>query len=263
VPGKYYGEMTNGGLTCYDCPAGRFNPIEGSFNSSDCMRCAAGTWSINGSAQCSPCQVGNYRPHDIDRCQPCVDESWRCDEEGLAAPKAAPGYFQTESEDVTTFEIEVCSPFEACVGTCCTPEEQRTGATVCESVDSDQPGYADATICPGGRSEESCSPGYTGARCSSCKAYDPGVACAETGVPNGFYRMSSRCLPCPCSWFTTGRIIAIGCVCLVLVMAMLDRLLKGIGHISTIFAPAQSDGDPLEGDPGEDAGSARLDGEES
>jgi hypothetical protein len=236
APGRHYGEMPNGGLTCYDCPAGKFNPIAGSFNSSDCTRCPAGAWSINGSAQCSPCQVGNFRPDDVDRCQPCLDESWRCDEEGLAAPKAAPGYFQIQDEDMA-FEIEVCSPFEACIGTCCTLEEHRTGATVCASVDSDQPGYADATICPGGRSQESCSPGYTGERCSSCKAYDSGVACAETGVPNGFYRMSSRCLPCPCSWFTTGKILAIGFVVLVLMMTMLDHLLKGTGHISTIFAP--------------------------
>eukprot|EP01046_Picozoa_sp_COSAG06_P051779 COSAG06_NODE_8533_length_2137_cov_1.939647_1_plen_374_part_10 len=75
-PGRYYGEMPNGGLTCYDCFAGKFNPNTGSLNSGDCTQCSAGTWSINGSAQCSPCQVGNYRPEDVDRCQPCNDESW-------------------------------------------------------------------------------------------------------------------------------------------------------------------------------------------
>lgn len=236
-PGRYYGEMPNGGLTCYDCHAGKFNPHTGSLDSSDCTRCAPGTWSINGSAQCSPCDVRNYRPDDIDECQPCDDESWRCDEEGLIAPKAAPGWFQTEGENMN-FEIEECAPFEACVGTCCTPEEHRTGVVVCASIDNDRPDYADAAICPGGRGEESCSPGYTGDRCSTCIAYDSQVKCAETNLPNGFYRMSLECLPCPCSWFTPGRILAIAFVIMVLLMAVLDHILKGIGHVSTIFAPA-------------------------
>jgi hypothetical protein len=57
-------------------------------------------------------------------------------------------------------------------------------------------------------------------------------------VPNGFYRMSQQCLPCPCSWFTPGRILAIAFVCMVMLMAVMDHILKGIGHVSTIFAPA-------------------------
>ena len=70
--GKYFGEMSNGGLDCFDCPVGRYNPRTGSITSQDCEACANGTWSfVNGSARCEPCPASTFRRGRDIGCQPC------------------------------------------------------------------------------------------------------------------------------------------------------------------------------------------------
>jgi hypothetical protein len=160
-------------------------------------------------------------------CQSCAKAQFRCAERGLRYPRAAPGYYLSPkrvqaTESFTVAMIELCTPFEACTGTC--PKEVQQ---------AEQPDYEQ---CPGGIGGESCSTGYTGDRCSACTRYQKELTCSDT-VINGYYRLDGQCEPCPCSIFTFKVIATLVVVFIIVIIILLDWIMQKVDHVSTIAAP--------------------------
>ena len=172
----------------------------------------------------------------------------------MAMPDAAPGYFfeyvgADEATEPSDFDIRECWPFEACVGSCCTADEKQSKTPKCAAlaVSDGVPEYGNAEVCPGGRDNSSCAPGYEGPRCSKCVSFKEELDCEDMPfafngmsyemLPNGYYRLGGNCEPCPCTFWTLPRLIPVAAICIAAIMALFEYLLKGVGHLSTVFAP--------------------------
>jgi hypothetical protein len=258
-PGRFFrgSEGNEPFQDCFDCPVGRFNDQPRSFSEDDCRACDAGMWAfLSGSSRCEPCPVNSYRRSIDDGCQPCSDDAYSCGEPGLVVPKAAPGHFVVQDRVVRAtgqshLELSVadlreeyyeCTPFTACLGMCDAIDLQLGIETNGDEVDAEE----DSTVpnyekCLGGTGEESCTVGYMGDRCSSCIVFDPDIDmddCTDNTEANGYYRMNDECMPCPCTYWTAGRIAMAGVVLAVLFLLISEELLRHVGHISSIVAPA-------------------------
>jgi hypothetical protein len=130
----------------------------------------------------------------------------RCDA-GSSYPLAAAGYFAelttNEGGDNTT-NVVACVPFPyACLGTC--SREVEASILSQSSFSTDDEGLSLESCAPG-LEAQSCTDGYEGPRCSRCtqfRADFKDATCdADTNPPtvNGYYRLESRCIPCPCTW---------------------------------------------------------------
>ena len=144
---------------------------------------------------------------------PCDPSKGESCEAGSPYPLAAAGYFaelttSTTGENSTV--ITACIPFPyACLGTC-SDEDASFIAAQDSFTETEQ--VASLSSCPAGLGKDSCTLGYGGPRCSLCLAYDADAQCTDD-VPNGYYRLESRCEPCPCnSWCAQDLLLTSACV---------------------------------------------------
>lgn len=140
---------------------------------------------------------------------------------GSAFPLASAGHF-AELITPTATQITLCIPRRACMGTC--------NVSVLANLPEDD-GFADEdatdlfSSCPGGLGQDSCSTGYMGRRCSLCQPYNPAIDCADDdSIINGYYRLESRCEPCPCALLSFRWMVGLAFLFAVLVLLALDML---------------------------------------
>ena len=137
-----------------------------------------------------------------------------------------------------TTKLTACVPFPyACLGTC--PPGLRQ--SILEQGDGEG---ADLSSCPSGLQDESCTDGYEGPRCSRCAQFSTAfddTSCddrAEPPVVNGYYRLESRCIPCPCTWIKFHHMLIGLFLAAVAFMFALDLVGSEFAeHASTLAAP--------------------------
>eukprot|EP01044_Picomonas_judraskeda_P006576 COSAG03_NODE_662_length_6392_cov_2.901001_6_plen_918_part_00 len=246
-PGQYDGDG-NTTTPCSLCDRGKANPHAGSINASECADCISGRWSYDeGESVCPLCPQGTYRGlSDLDGCVTCDTSPGLMCEAGAAYPRAAAGYFAEvvmSKNGETTASVSACVPFPyACLGTC--------GPTLTKSIleqsslvdDNDDLGLAN---CAPGLEGQSCTAGYEGSRCSLCSPvannFDAS-SCDESANPpvvNGYYRLESRCVPCPCTWIKFHHMIAAFFLLAIGFMFGLDLVGSELAqHASTLAAPS-------------------------
>jgi hypothetical protein len=142
-------------------------------------------------------------------CAACIGLGATCDLPGLATPRALPGFFAHASNApglTTNATISRCIPFYSCLGTCDEnfraqllevdepdiEEDSLAGAVVSRTANNEINKFVSEARCPGGIGTESCSPGYTGSRCSVCVAFDADIIECTADRPNGYYRSNQR-----------------------------------------------------------------------
>ena len=112
------------GIVAIECPAGRFQALEGQ---TECSTCLAGTFSaITGATECQLCVPGFYNPIDgATSCQPCEAGEFN-DQFGAQSCQACPA--NTYNPDVAQTECLACPNGETSgVGAIeCTPDESCT-----------------------------------------------------------------------------------------------------------------------------------------
>ena len=63
------------------------------------------------------------------------------------------------------------------------------------------------------------------------------AVCDENGAAIVYYRLNEACEACPCDGFSLSTMLGIAFVITVAALILLDHLMKGVDHLSTIFAP--------------------------
>jgi hypothetical protein len=225
---------------CDPCAIGTFNPKNGSHQTADCLPCALGRWSAAlAAAICEQCQSDFYRgPSTLGGCIACTDfPGQRCDGLGTIFPKAAPGYYAESQRDEANVSRPVaCVPPEACLGTC--PYDAQLQLSTTDPLVRELK-WAEVQLlaqCNGSLGNESCSPGYTGLRCSICEPFDPAVDCKLK--QNGYYRRDQRCEPCPCTKITFAMQVGALMVVVVAMLLLIDLFNTDASeHASTVAAP--------------------------
>jgi hypothetical protein len=137
--------------------------------------------------------------------------------------------------------LTACVPFPyACLGTC---PHALTKSILEQSSLGDDEGFS-LTDCASGLEEESCTDGYEGPRCSRCAQFSDNfddISCddgADPPVVNGYYRLESRCIPCPCTWIKFHHMLIGLFLLAVAFMFGLDLLGSDFAeHASTLAAP--------------------------
>jgi hypothetical protein len=183
------------------------------------------------------CPEGTYRgPDDLNGCVACEASLGEVCPLGSTYPVAQAGYFAKLAAGGTTATVDKCIPFPyACLKTC-SPEVVEHIADEDAFFNEDLGALAS---CDAGVGEESCTDGYEGDRCSACTPFDKSLACHELDPQiNGYYRLESRCEPCPCTWFTFPYMIATVFVASLGFMFLLDTVDASYAeHASTLAAP--------------------------
>ena len=245
-PGMYDGDG-NTTTPCSLCDRGKASPHAGATNASTCADCMPGRWSYEkGESVCPLCPQGTYRgSYDLDGCVACDTSPGLMCEAGAAYPRAAAGYFAefaTSKIGENMTSVSACVPFPyACLGTC--------GPTLAKSIleqsflldDNEDVGL---TNCAPGLEGQSCTVGYEGTRCSLCSPatndFDPS-SCDDSAIPpvvNGYYRLESRCVPCPCTWIKFHHMIGALFLAAIGFMFGLDQVGSELAqHASTLAAP--------------------------
>ena len=271
---------------CVDCPAGRANQHIGSTAEADCTQCSAGKWAAGGLRECTECVVGTHRPAALlAPCAACNGLGATCDLPGLATPRALPGFFAHASNAsglTINATITRCIPFYSCLGTCDEnfraqllevdapdiQEDSLAGAVVSQTANGEINKFVSEARCPGGIGTESCSPGYTGSRCSVCVAFDADIVECTVDRPNGFYRSNQRvswqtqqllvvlsatlsnaafagqCEPCACSFVTFNMMVIAAILAVFAFLWILDWKVEHASdsdplseHASILLAP--------------------------
>jgi hypothetical protein len=153
-------------------------------------------------ADCPACQAGSYRgANDLAGCIACDASSGHGCEAGAIFPSAKVGYFAQPSvnqANQTATNVVACIPHPyACLGTC-SDEVAEFNLKLSSFSGADDDTDTSLASCGAGIDQESCTDGYEGPRCSTCTAFDPDATCSDETV-NGYYRLESRCEPCPCT----------------------------------------------------------------
>jgi hypothetical protein len=243
-PGKFDADRIPS-TACTACGIGTSNLHARSVNASACVPCAPGRWSYDeGLPICPACEQGRYRGlDDRDECQQCDESSGMRCEAGSSYPRAAAGYFATITtapSGENTTDVLACIPFPyACLGSC-SPQDRRSILTQ-DAFDGE--GWSLASCAPG-LGTESCTEGYEGARCALCMPFSQDFnqdSCDDSADPpvvNGYYRLESRCIPCPCTWVTFHYMVIALFLAAVGFMFALDLLGSEFAeHASTLAAP--------------------------
>ena len=72
-----------------------------SVDMSDCRDCVTGRWADSaGMDRCQNCSENTYRREADAGCQPCDGLGERCDDKGMAAPSAGPGFFVDDAAEL-------------------------------------------------------------------------------------------------------------------------------------------------------------------
>ena len=238
APGSFDND-TDAGTACSACATGKANPDAGSVGMSACIPCAPGRWaSLDGTPVCPDCPEGTYRgPDDLDGCVQCDAALGKLCLPGSSYPHAAAGYFAEITTDagVNATTVVACIPFPfACLGTC---SRAVTAFVLTEETLSDDDQGLNLASCGPGLEGQSCTIGYEGSRCSLCTPFNAEIKCSDT-ITNGFYRLESRCEPCPCTWITFNVMIValfLGALGLMFALDLLGS--EFADHASTLAAP--------------------------
>ena len=158
---------------------------------------------------------------------------------GSSVPLAAAGYFaqiaRIAGENTTT--IAACIPFPfACLGKC---SREVTAFILTQESFSNADEGVSLEDCPPGLEQDSCTEGYEGERCSQCTKYNEDIdPCPD--APNGYYRLETRCEPCPCTWVQFHHMIVAVFFGALVSLFVLDHYMSGSQaseHASALAAP--------------------------
>jgi hypothetical protein len=147
-------------------------------------------------------------------------------------------------------------------------EDSLAGAVVSQTANGEINKFVSEARCPGGIGTESCSPGYTGSRCSVCVAFDADIVECTVDRPNGFYRSNQRvswqtqqllvvlsatlsntafagqCEPCACSFVTFNMMVIAAILAVFAFLWILDWKVEHASdsdplseHASILLAP--------------------------
>lgn len=234
----------NASTACSLCDPGRANPDTRSIHAGACAQCAPGKWSyLEGTSVCPDCPDGTFRGlSDLEGgCVHCDASLGEMCPAGSSFPLAAGGYFaqlEVDETNETTTSIVACLPFPyACLGTC--SRDVKAFLLTQEFFAEDDQALSLVSCLPG-LEKESCTEGYEGPRCSRCTPFSKDIPDPCPDAPNGYYRLETRCEPCPCTWVKFHHMVTALFFGALLMMLVLDHYItdsQAAEHASTLAAP--------------------------
>lgn len=184
-PRGSYTTIINTDPSCTLCPSGTYSSVPASTTPSNCLPCAAGTYSLAGNSSCSVCQAGTYSSSNgSSNCTRCQAGSYASVPGSTACLSCAMGSYAPLQGS------SVCS-------TCAAGSyADAVGSTVC-------------TLCPVGTYSSSINATSSSA-CKACAAgtYSAAGSPSCAACPAGTYSPSpgsSNCTACPNGTWTQGN----------------------------------------------------------